>query len=432
MVVNHVGYETRLVKEKPEWFHHRGTIVDWDDEEQVVEFDVHGLPDLAQERPEVYDYLMGAAQNWRDVAAVDGFRLDAVKHVPMDFWHRYNGELLRSDPNFVLLGELYDGAPAAVADVRTRGRFTHMLDFPLAFALRDVFCGGRSPGAIGAVLYGDRFYTQPQTMVTFIDNHDLPRVRSVCGDDMQRVRRALTALLALRGVPVLTYGTEAGLAGEREPLNRGDMVFDPVAGSDLREGIHRAMALRREHGALAHGESRVIESRKDVLWILRGGATGEAAVIVINGGADERVPLPAALEGAHLRDAYGGDPVSAPVALASGDVRVLLAENIDATAVERASSGRRAVRWDVRGVTLGDDESVVVVGSGPELGEWAPVAAPSASAALELPVGGMFDYKLVVRGPRGTARWEEGQNRHLFVRPGEGPEVIAVAWGEGA
>ena len=50
-VVNHVGYDTRLQKTQPAWFHTDGTIEDWNDPVQLVRGQVHGLPDLAQENP---------------------------------------------------------------------------------------------------------------------------------------------------------------------------------------------------------------------------------------------------------------------------------------------------------------------------------------------------------------------------------------------
>lgn len=64
LVLNHVGPDAPLVLSKPEWFHRRGGVTDWNDAEQLVMNDVHGLPDLATEQPEVYGYLRDAARRW--------------------------------------------------------------------------------------------------------------------------------------------------------------------------------------------------------------------------------------------------------------------------------------------------------------------------------------------------------------------------------
>jgi hypothetical protein len=36
----------------------------WNDSTQLVMNDVHGLPDLAVERQEVYDFLLAATRRW--------------------------------------------------------------------------------------------------------------------------------------------------------------------------------------------------------------------------------------------------------------------------------------------------------------------------------------------------------------------------------
>lgn len=64
VVLNHVGPDAPLAQSKPAWFHRRGGITDWNDAEQLVMNDVHGLPDLATENPEVYEYLLNATRRW--------------------------------------------------------------------------------------------------------------------------------------------------------------------------------------------------------------------------------------------------------------------------------------------------------------------------------------------------------------------------------
>ena len=61
----------------------------------------------------------------------------------------------------MLLGELLDGDPGTVARTWREGRFTSMFDFPLGFAIADVFCRGESPAKLAAVLTNDRRYPDP-------------------------------------------------------------------------------------------------------------------------------------------------------------------------------------------------------------------------------------------------------------------------------
>jgi hypothetical protein len=99
LVVNHVGYDAPLLARRPSWFHGNGRIKNWQDPKQVVTHDVHGLPDLAQEREPVYQHLYRSAAHWLENYAIDGFRLDAVKHVSLQFWQRFNHALKKKSLN---------------------------------------------------------------------------------------------------------------------------------------------------------------------------------------------------------------------------------------------------------------------------------------------------------------------------------------------
>jgi glycosidase len=437
-VVNHVGYEAPLLTEHPDWFHRNGTIKNWADAEEVATHEVHGLPDLAQERPEVYAYLASAAERWITDAHLDGLRLDAVKHVPVDFWRRFNTELGSRHQGLTLLGELFEGSPEAVDRVQREGAFTHMFDFPTAFALRDVFCGGRPAGRLGAVLSSRRLTPDPARLVTFLDNHDMPRVAEACGGDRRRVMAALTAQFAIEGVPALTYGTEAGLRGGPEPLNRGDMVFDAPEGRALKAHVRRLLGLRRAHPALAHGATRVLGLDDGLLRFAR--VTGdEVALVAVNGTTAPRgLALPPALAQVPLRDAFTGEPAGARPRVAPGETRLLVARSRRpgqfAGAFDAAAS-RREVRFAVTGAEIGQRDALFVVGSGPELGNWAPKQGagplerrgPRHVASLTLPVGVVFAYKLVVRGADGGVRWEGGEDRYVFVGDGEGPLALDLS-----
>ncbi len=64
LVLNHVGPDAPLVAQRPEWFHRKGGVTNWNDEEQLTTFDVHGLPDLATERDDVFGYLTDTSRRW--------------------------------------------------------------------------------------------------------------------------------------------------------------------------------------------------------------------------------------------------------------------------------------------------------------------------------------------------------------------------------
>jgi len=111
-------------------------------------------------------------------------------------------------------------------------------------------------------------------LVTFLENHDFPRLRTQYPDMTDAAyRSALRFLFTVRGVPVLVYGAETGLGLPwdprhnglfgigGDPFNRPLMVFPGTEG--WNESIHqtvRAMAkLRKSMPVLRTGSSRFID-----------------------------------------------------------------------------------------------------------------------------------------------------------------------------
>lgn len=287
------------------------------------------------------------------VARPDGFRLDAVKHLPLEFWAKFNGSF-----DLMLLGELLDGDPSLVARTWKEGRFTSMFDFPLGFAIADVFCRGESPAKLAAVLTNDRRYPDASALVTLVDNHDLPRILSQCGGDVEKVKQALAFLLSMRGTPSIIWGTEVGFDGAKEPDNRRSMRF---VEHPLREHIAKWMKLRADSAALRDGVAVPVEVTKDRVVIARVAADGTSMKVKIEAG---KVTLEA----------------SAPI---------------------RVVTQRRRVTFSGTGS---------IVGSGAELGDWDRKKAKPLPLSVELPLNGVFEFKRIING-----EWEAGPNRLLFV-----------------
>ncbi len=370
LVLNHVGPDAPVLTVHPDWFHERGGVTDWNDATQLVMNDVHGLPDLATEKPEVFDTLLSAARRWVELARPDGFRLDAVKHLPLTFWAQFNGSF-----EFMRLGELLDGDPGLVSRTWKEGRFSAMFDFPLGFAIADVFCRGESPAKLAAILTNDRRYPDPSQLVTLVDNHDLPRILSTCQGDLEKTKQALAFLFAMRGIPSLTWGTEVGLDGAKEPDNRKSMQFIE---HPLRAHIQSLMARRAQSLALSEGAAVPVE------------VSAERVVIA--------------------RIAPDGTTVN--VKVEAGQVTVSDAARSNPALVTQWRTGAKTQRVQLTGRGS-------VVGSGGELGDWDRRKARPLPVTLELPVNGVFEFKRIIDG-----EWEAGPNRLLFV--GDAPVEIAL------
>lgn len=456
LVLNHVAFDSPLLKSHPDWFHHNGSITDWNDPAQLENRDVDGLPDLAQENEQVYRMLRDTSFHWIDTVHPDGFRLDAVKHVPLAFWRRFNDEVhAHAGPSFVLLGEALEGSPAKLAAIERAGHFDSLFDFPLAFALGDVFCKGLEPERIAAVLSLDRLYPDANALVTLVDNHDLPRAATLCKEDATRTAQLLAALSLMRGVPAIQYGTEAGISGEKEPANRADLFERTDAraahevGEALREHAEDVALSSGKTVLLAAGEgavaiARVREDTATLLLFERAADVSAAAADSARAALLARVLAMfsnARVEGCDAISARGGESRACALAFAPGELRIarLRPARPGAFSFLLAAAPERDVALHLDALHPNHlNGNLYVAGAGPELGDWDPARAlgPLTLAAqpgsLRLPARSVAAFKLILKRPDGSVQWESGPDRFLFIpdeREGaRAPLDVALAW----
>lgn len=427
-VANHVAPGTALLEDKPSWFHRNGDIEDWNDREEAITHDVHGLPDLAQENPEVADWLVGHALSWKERLRPEGFRLDAVRHVDPVFWSQLNKAL---GEDVLTVGEFFDGSPEAVASWWDEGTFSGMFDFPLHYALTDVFCEDAPVGRLAAMLSRDRVYPDASRLVTFLDNHDLPRLASRCSrEDMAG---ALSALLALRGRPSISWGTELPLNGAEEPGNRAD--FDWDAERRFEKQIALGLRMRAQHPALRASTRQFVQLDDDVVAWVQSDGEGVAFVVVNRGDDAATAELPELVEDwtdPTVRRALDGvldvpaGSVGIAVSNGAGDQRMAEWVNL------ARSEEKVAITVRLKGASLAEFDEVLLVGASEELGGWNPdTAVPTTRdgqdfvATVEVPSGDVLEFKFVTRQDGGGVVWEDRPNRYHLVR---GKDEVTARW----
>ena len=289
------------------------------------------MPDLNFDHPAVRAEMVDVGRFWLEDVGVDGFRLDAAKHVFPDdraadnhaWWAEFRAALQAVRPDVYLVGEVWD-RPDVVAPY-LRG-LTATFNFDLARDIGRAVRDGRADslalrlarvrGAYDAVAPGFRD-------ATFLTNHDQTRVLSALGDDEAKARVAAALLLTLPGSPFLYYGEEIGMRGRkpdpniREPFLWGgaDGLTDTrwttavhstpatVASAAAQEGdagsllshYRGLIALRNASAALTHGDLVPLASPPAVASFLRTFG-GDTVWVAHNVTAEaQTVPVPAAL-----------------------------------------------------------------------------------------------------------------------------------------
>ena len=266
-----------------DWLHNHGKIGNYSDPEQILG-ELSGLDDLRTEDGEVRTALVDAHAWLIDDTGADGFRIDTVKHVEMEFWQTWPAAIrdraaLVGKENLFLFGEVFDGSDSkcgSYTGIRAGGPYAldSVLAYPMYYTCQDVFVWGHPTSRIGSRWNSLSSYDPDarERLVTFLDNHDQPRFLSSdrANGNTSRLRTALAFLLTARGIPTIYYGTEQGFDGRSDPGNRENMFdgryesgpsegdnFDPT--SALYRWIRRLAKAREMRPALRTGDTSVLE-----------------------------------------------------------------------------------------------------------------------------------------------------------------------------
>lgn len=438
MIVNHVDYNAKLVKEKPSWFHTYPEIKNWQSTFELENHKVHGLPDLAQENPEVEKFLIDNAKWWIDKIKPIGFRLDAVKHVPLSFWKKYNKEISKyAGKDFFILGEILDGNPETCIHSIKTAKFHSLFDFPLYFVMKRVFAENGSTKQFGELFHQDRFYPNPNHLATLLDNHDLERFFSTVKKDIKTFKLALKFMFLVRGIPTLYYGTEIALDGKHEPDNRRDMNFKTKP--DVRAYVKKLIMTRRNTKALSKGQQIHLYQTNHIYAFARVWENEIALVILNNDKKEKKVTIPVGLLSPYIEN--------------SKPKSIFLKTEADMTQkyLKTTIAGKSCVLFIVKpkqNCTLliksyrsllkkpnmipvdfyltmkGKPQTVHIIGGDKLLGKWNHKKAPGKMKymgngkyhlQLKLPCGSILKYKYIIKN-KGKVVWELGlDNRYIEV-----------------
>lgn len=240
----------------PAWYHHNGDTVHWDDQWELENTDIGGLDGLDHDKKEVREALFRAYAKLAGMG-FDGVRIDAATSIPK--WFLQEFERNAGIPAF---GETYNKDVAYVSDYQKY--LWGVLDFPLFFALVDVFASDQDFSAIQHVLAQDSMYQDPKRVVTFLDNHDRNRFLCVAQDDYRKLFLGLDFIFTARGIPDVYYGTEQGFYNGG---SNGVAVTDSIVDWQNREvmdtfdetgpifrHIRRLADIRKGNPVLAYGQ----------------------------------------------------------------------------------------------------------------------------------------------------------------------------------
>jgi len=254
MIVNHCGSFHWWMEDQPtdDWInepepgeyvqtiHKKTTIQDPYVSEIDYKYMVDGwfvptMPDLNQRNELMANYLIQNSIWWVEYADLGGIRMDTYPYAEKEFLTDWSCAIMNEYPDFNIVGEEWFGDPAIVAYWQ-RGKespdgyescLPSLMDFPLQEQLWSSLAPESETWMPSYEMLGRDFqYPDPSNLVIFPDNHDMDRIYTRVGEDLERFKLAITYFATMRGTPQIYYGTELLMTNTGYPGNHGIIRTD--------------------------------------------------------------------------------------------------------------------------------------------------------------------------------------------------------------
>jgi len=274
--------------------------------ESSVRGDFAGLDDLYTQKDSVVNGMIGIYQDIIDEFKPDGFRIDTVKHVNIEFWQQFSPALMQHAKkqgidNFFMFGEVYSFEPENLSRFTTEAKIPSVLDFAFQGAMTKALIEQQGTDVLAQLFAKDHFYqtehkyirnSNANQLVNFTGNHDMGRFAYSLKQsthnysEQAQIQRNLLAhamMFFSRGVPVIYYGDEQGFVGDGgDQASRQDMMPSLVASYNdddllatdsstaddnfdsnhlLYQSFAKYSQLYQQFPALRFGEQRVVYSQ---------------------------------------------------------------------------------------------------------------------------------------------------------------------------
>ncbi len=282
-----------------------------------------GMPDLNFDHQPLRDEIFRLVRYWLTDIGIDGFRLDAARHLYREFdepknhqfWVEFGEVVEAAKPGAYTVGEVWT-RPDRIAPY-FRGLRANF-DFDLCLSLYQIIQDeDDTEDVIEYLVYNEATYgnVNPRFLNgIMLSNHDQERVGSQLAGNSDHLRVAASLLLTLPGVPYLYYGEEIGMLGKKPDENiREPFLWDagqrdptrtqwrraaystsktvvPLARqlTDPRSLVNhykRLIQLRNGHPVLNDNLSRIRATgvrQRGILAFIRQSANGAAVLVVHN------------------------------------------------------------------------------------------------------------------------------------------------------
>ncbi len=262
---------------------------------EYVNFDYLMGADLDTDCPETVKAVSDWGKWYLDTVKMDGFRLDAVKHISFEFYRDWLRDMRQhADRDFFAVGEYWSSELGKLLHYldRTENSLS-LFDVPLHFAfLQAATSNGQYD--MGALFANSLVKARPDQAVTFVDNHDTQPGQALASFIPAWFKPIAYALILLRkeGIPCVFYGDYYGI---------------PHDGISPVPGIRRLLRLREQY---AYGEQTDYFDDSSLVGFVRSGCleypdSGMAVLMTDSAAGCKRMKMGEQFAGTRFYDVIG-------------------------------------------------------------------------------------------------------------------------------
>jgi glycosidase len=324
-VSNHVHEQHPFYKDHPEWFGKlelpdgRLNLRYWDEFRLTTWFEPY-MPSFDYvNSEEALNVMVENAVWWLNETGADGFRHDAVKHVPNIFWRTLTQKIknefsVSRDLSVYQIGETF-GDYDLVSSYVNNGQLDAQFNFNLYNVAQTVFIDSSASFQLLDEELNKTFsiYGILHKMGNIMDSHDKNRYMSYADGDLtldqwsageigwsnppvvdnpysyKKAELYYAYMFTIPGLPVIYYGSEFGMTGASDPDNRRMMRFDGDLNeheTSMLQAVRKISSIRNSHTALRYGDYYTLKADKNIFAYIRSDIH-ERILVVLNKSDEE-------------------------------------------------------------------------------------------------------------------------------------------------
>lgn len=320
IVANHVHQNHPLFKEKPEWFGElklpdgRMNLRLWDEYRLTTWFEPY-LPKFNfVGSKDAIDFMTSNTVWWMKETGADGFRQDAVKHIPNEFWRALTKRIkteveIPQKKKVYQIGETF-GSYELISSYVNNGQLSAQFNFNVYDVALPTFLDPQiSFASLDAEIKKSFLvYGENNLMGNIMDSHDKNRFMAFADGDLdvtqwsaveegwnnppkvdspasyEKAKLYYAYMNSIPGLPVIYYGSEFGMTGASDPDNRRMMRFKNELNEyemKMLEDVRRIVNLRKNHPALRYGDFLTVQADENIYAYIRSDLN-ERILVVLN------------------------------------------------------------------------------------------------------------------------------------------------------